>query len=146
MNRSIFFTPALSSLIKSKQVCWAVSGVAALHLTLVTAGLPSWQCPIRSNLGIPCPGCGLSRAMLALVQGQWQHALVVHAFAPVAIGVLLFIAVASFLPTAFRRVLAQRIESIEVHLGLTGIALSIFLLYWLVRLLFFSESFYDLVL
>lgn len=35
-------------------------------------------CPLASVLGVPCPGCGLTRATLALAHGNWQHALELH--------------------------------------------------------------------
>ena len=146
MDPNIFFTPTLSSLIRSKPVCLAISGTLALHLTLVAMGLPSWQCPIRHGLGIPCPTCGLSRAVLALFQGQWHHAIAVHAFAPLAIAVACFIAIASTLPESSRLYLANRLKVMELNLGITGFTLSAFLIYWLVRLLFFPKALYGLVM
>jgi len=35
-------------------------------------------CPLASVLGVPCPGCGLTRATLALAHGDLQHALSLH--------------------------------------------------------------------
>lgn len=35
-------------------------------------------CPMASVLGIPCPGCGLTRATLALAQGQVRLAFALH--------------------------------------------------------------------
>ncbi|PIE90697.1 MAG: hypothetical protein CR997_04600 [Acidobacteria bacterium] len=31
-------------------------------------------CPVRTWTGIPCPGCGMTRACLSLSQGKWQQA------------------------------------------------------------------------
>lgn len=35
-------------------------------------------CPIRSVTGIPCPGCGISRAWFAFLSGDFVHALRFH--------------------------------------------------------------------
>jgi len=35
-------------------------------------------CPLASVLGVPCPGCGLTRATLALAHGDLEHALALH--------------------------------------------------------------------
>lgn len=35
-------------------------------------------CFLRSTIGLPCPGCGLTRAFLSLFQGDFIRALVWH--------------------------------------------------------------------
>jgi len=35
-------------------------------------------CPLASVFGVPCPGCGLTRATLALAHGDLEHALELH--------------------------------------------------------------------
>lgn len=135
----------LSSLIKHRRSCLAISGAVGLHLTLVTFNLPSWQCPIRSALGVPCPGCGLSRATIEIAHGDWQKALTIHAFAPIAVLALTILLVAIFLPKSVRVRLGNRLEKIERQSGSTVLLLSAFLIYWLVRLLFFTKDLYRLV-
>jgi hypothetical protein len=39
-------------------------------------------CAFRRTTGIPCPGCGLTRAMAALARGDLLAALRLHPFAP----------------------------------------------------------------
>ena len=45
-------------------------------------GVAAWQdfplCPMAGSLGIPCPGCGLTRATLALLRGDVRQALHFH--------------------------------------------------------------------
>lgn len=59
----------------------------AFHLSLLGAsallvGVAVWLdfplCPMASSLGIPCPGCGLTRATLALLRGDLHAALHFH--------------------------------------------------------------------
>ncbi len=136
----------LSPLVKHRRSCLAISGSVGLHLALVTSNLPSWQCPIRSSLGIPCPGCGLSRAMVAIAHGDWQRAMTIHAFAPIAVIILTILLVAAFLPKSARIQLGNRLEKIERQSGITALLLSISLIYWLVRLLLFTNDLYRLVM
>lgn len=53
-------------------------------LAVVTAGLgvALWSdfplCPVAGTFGIPCPGCGLTRATLALLRGDVRTAFQFH--------------------------------------------------------------------
>ncbi len=146
MNSSLLFTPTLSALLKNRPACLAVSGATMLHLTLMSLGLPSWQCPLRYGLNIPCPGCGLSRSVAALAHGHWHDAVNIHAFFPLMMAAILLILVASFLTDTARLSLANRLENVEVDFGITNFILVAFVIYWLVRLLFFSSILYRLVM
>lgn len=37
-------------------------------------------CPMRMLAGVPCPGCGLTRAFLLLLQGKVREATAMHRF------------------------------------------------------------------
>lgn len=54
-------------------------------------------CPTAGVLGIPCPGCGLTRATLLLLNGEFARALALHPLvvplAPMYIGALVFFGV-----------------------------------------------------
>ncbi len=60
----------------------AVAGALLLYpfRALLAGLLPS--CPMRAATGIPCPGCGATRAALALLAG---HALAALALNPLAV-------------------------------------------------------------
>jgi hypothetical protein len=139
MAQKIVFPPIIAPLIANKQSCWLISGFLIIHFTLVFFGLPSWPCPIRWGLNIPCPGCGLSRAIKALAQGNWQLALTIHLFAPVVLIGLLLIVGASFFSSAYRLSLAHQLQKFEQQTGIIVILLLGSTLYWLIRLLFFPE-------
>lgn len=136
----------ISSLIRSRKLCIVLAGTATVHFGLMSLGLPGWQCPIRHGLGVPCPGCGLSRATLELLQGHFDHAVKIHAFAPIALGVAGVILWTIVLPTSRRSKLIRTIERIEQRTGITIVLLSSFLVYWLIRLCFFTKEFYQFVL
>jgi Protein of unknown function (DUF2752) len=50
--------------------------LAGVFAFIVVERLPF--CPMATVLGIPCPGCGLTRASLALLHGDVRGALALH--------------------------------------------------------------------
>lgn len=46
-------------------------------------------CPFHSLLGIPCPGCGMTRAFLALLRGDVRKAFYWHPLFPLVILIFL---------------------------------------------------------
>lgn len=135
------FPPVLSALWRERGLAWAVLAAAAAQVALVSAGLPGWPCLLKAATGIPCPGCGLSRAAAALVGGDLHASLRTHAFAPLVVLALALTAPALLLPEGPRLALISGVESLERRTGATVFALTGLLVYWLVRLLFFHEAF-----
>jgi hypothetical protein len=135
-----------ASFVRSRKIGVGLLGLGCLHLSLITLGLPSWQCPIRHGLGVPCPGCGLSRATIALMHGQVHHALEIHAFAPIVLlsGGLIISAIV--LPRSKRSTLVQFLEQLDYRNRLTILLAGSFLSYWLARLLFSRDALYQLVM
>ncbi len=44
--------------------------------------IPGLVCPLRHWTGIPCPTCGMTRSLMAVVRGDWEQALIHHVFGP----------------------------------------------------------------
>jgi uncharacterized protein DUF2752 len=65
-------------------------GSAGLRHELAEGGV---VCPFRLATGIPCPFCGLTRATLALGQGDVVGALAFHPLAPVLLALILWLSV-----------------------------------------------------
>ena len=40
-------------------------------------------CMLRETTGIPCPGCGLTRSLVAAVRGDWSSSFAYHRLGPV---------------------------------------------------------------
>lgn len=48
-------------------------------------------CPLRMICGLPCPGCGITRAFLLVLQGNFYEATIMHPFwIPAVLLVVLF--------------------------------------------------------
>lgn len=73
---------------RGRQVAlWAAAGLAALAgLALLRTWHPGEGtlsiCLFRNVTGIPCPGCGMTRAFALLARGDWRAALAMHPLAP----------------------------------------------------------------
>jgi len=122
-----------------------ITGASILQLGLVSAKLPAWQSPIHAVFGIPDPGCGLSRAIVALLRGDWRTSLTFHAFAPLFVVALSLIAITAVLPQRPRDKIVALIEDVERHTGLTALLLIGLVIYWLARLLILRGAFINLV-
>ena len=138
--------PVLAPLLSHRPTGVIIIGAAALHAGLMMAGLPGWHCPIRYGLGIPCPGCGLSRALAALFRGDWPTSLAYHAFAPLFLLGLGLVAVASFLPSRSRQPLIVWLGRVERLSGVGVIFFIGLMVYWLIRLVFLGPAFINLIM
>lgn len=132
---------ALASLLRDRRVSLAVTGMAAAQVAAVSAGVGGWPCPLKAALGIPCPGCGLTRASVALLRGEFAVAFGTHAFAPVLLLTLMALAVAGLLPAARREAFASLVGRFERRTKATYVVLAAMFLYWSVRLLFMPGAF-----
>lgn len=130
------FPALLGPLLEQRVVTGIFLAAGAVQVGLTLFHLPGWPCAFRATTGKPCPGCGMSRALAALVRGDWSAALFLHAFSPLfaAAGVLLL--VAAVLPAAQRIRLAERVAAFERATGIAVWLAAGFMVYWLVRLLY----------
>lgn len=137
--------PVLAPVMQNRITGLFVVGAAGVQTGLTVLDWPGWTCPFLHVLGIPCPGCGLSRATVMLLEGDWRAALSLHAFAPVFLVAFLLIAASLALPKKQRGWLISRLESVERRTGITAILLVSLMAYWLTRLLLFPETFFNLI-
>jgi Protein of unknown function (DUF2752) len=73
--------------------------VTVLHVTGVFStdrigGAIPFFCPFKALTGIPCPGCGMTRAILSITKGDFQGAIGYNPFS----FFLLFMVVISIVP------------------------------------------------
>jgi hypothetical protein len=66
---------------------WVLAGLAALggflllHAWVPAPGAQNTVCLLRRLAGLPCPGCGLTRAFAHLAKGEWAAAASDHPLA-----------------------------------------------------------------
>jgi Protein of unknown function (DUF2752) len=129
-----FFKPVLGPLMQNRRVIALLGTLAVLQIGLTAAKVTAWQCPLKSALGIICPGCGLTRAVLLIIQGRWLAALQVHAFAPIVLAGGILLAAGSALPARLQQKLAARITDFERRTGIAALLILSSLIYWILRI------------
>lgn len=132
---------ALASLLCDRRVSLGVAALAVVQVAGVAAGVGGWPCPVKGALGIPCPGCGLTRATVALLRGEFAASFAAHAFAPVLLLGLAALAVAGLLPAARREAFASLVARFERRTKASYVLFAALFLYWSVRLLFLPGAF-----
>ena len=129
-----FFQPVIASILEKQKTLRIMSAIAGFQIVFTTFGVWGWQCPVYSTIDIPCPGCGLSTALVSLIGGDWQTAVTTHVFAPLLFVALLAMAILSMLPGPFYRVAVQRLAVLEAKTGWTVLFLIGFIGYWGLRI------------
>lgn len=129
-----FFKPVLGPLIQRRRIIALLATVVFVMMALTAAGVATWQCPLRSTLGIICPGCGLTRALVLFIQGRWQAAIALHAFAPLVLAIGVLLAAGSALPAGLQQKMAARIADFERRTGIAALLILSALIYWMIRI------------
>ncbi len=88
-------------------------------------------CPMALVLGLPCPGCGLTRAFGLMTHGHFAEAAAFHELAPAMLGYLVFLWVYKIWESA--RGTPPRLPTARIG----AVAALVVAGFWIVRLGFF---------
>jgi hypothetical protein len=128
------YPPILASMLEQRWIVWLLGSLAVVQIVATGLGYGYWQCPIKAATGIPCPACGMSSAITALLNGDWQEAMHLHAFAPILLLAFTFAVMVVFLPNPARQQVIRQVKHFESKTGFVFFLLLAFILYWLIRL------------
>jgi hypothetical protein len=131
--------------LRDRKFTLILAGAAGVQIALVSLSLPGWDCPFLRLTGIPCPGCGLSRAVILLLKGDFAGSLRFHAFAPIFLLAAVAAILTVLLPKSVIQPAISKAELLERKTGFTVIILVGLILYWLGRLLFLQAAFVQLI-
>ncbi|MFU8781008.1 MAG: DUF2752 domain-containing protein [Kiritimatiellia bacterium] len=108
--------------------------VSAIYLALLHFGVVIYRCPLQTNTGLFCAGCGLSTALLAMFRGQFAVMWIQHPFAPyfVLLGAVVFLA--GVLPEIPRKIWILFVLRMEYRTRLHAVVLISFAAFGAVRL------------
>lgn len=81
--------------------------VMAASVVFPVGGLGVDLCPVHATTGLPCPGCGMSRAIAAFSQGDFSAALGLNPFVVFAWPLFFALALLAFAPGS----VTQRVEA-----------------------------------
>jgi len=133
--RSGLFAPVLGPLLQNRGIIVLLASVALAQVALTAMGITAWQCPVRSTLGVICPGCGLTRAMVLLIQGHWQASFHTHAFAPIFLIGVMVLTIISIAPKKFQQKATRWTTEFEKRTGVVAVLMMAMLTYWIFRIL-----------
>jgi hypothetical protein len=135
----------VSPILRERKLALAIFISGIVLLGLFAFGVTAWPCPFLHVTGIPCPGCGLTRATYFLLHGDFRTAMRFHAFAPVLVLALAATGIAGALPAGTRETWVSNLETFERRSGIGLILLVGFMGYWVGRLIFLNADFVHLI-
>lgn len=135
----------LTALLDAPALCGGIVAAGATHVVLTSAGFTGWSCPIYQATGCPCPGCGLGRACVLLLRGEWLPALRLHAFAPFLLLTLLVLGAGFVLRGWAREAWRRAVRGVEERTPIVPVLLVALLVYWALRLLLDAAGWRTLV-
>jgi uncharacterized protein DUF2752 len=138
------FSP-IATLLRDRRFGLILTGALSFNVAAFILHLPGWECAFFRLTGVPCPGCGLTRACLLLLKGDVQASLKFHAFAPIFVVLIAMLIICTVLPRTVTEPFINRAETLERQSGITIIILGGLILYWLARLLLFPTVFAQLI-
>lgn len=103
-------------------------------------GLGFDLCMLHATTGLPCPGCGMSRAISALSQGDFSTAVALQPFALFAWPLFFSLAVLTVLPRPWREGAERRLRASRLAARIYGTLFWAFLGFGLIRLFVFVVS------
>ena len=133
--KTLWHQPVFSTILDSRVETAAIVGFGVVHLGLGMMGLSFWNCPILAATGVPCPGCGLTRATMQLFHGNISDSLQTHAFAPIFLMALLLMITVLVLPKSARIKIINFVNRLERRNGITAWVFSSLMFYWAFRLI-----------
>jgi glucan phosphoethanolaminetransferase (alkaline phosphatase superfamily) len=122
-----------------KKLAFAFAFVLLSVITLHGAGIVSadnvgnvlpFFCPFKILTGIPCPGCGMTRAILSITKGDFREALNYNPFS----FFLLFAVVVSIIPGKYMEKLLSG-KDVAVNCFLITVLVSVIVFWFFTRLL-----------
>lgn len=122
VRRALFVLP-LTSAVFAVSALWRPSELPGVVL-----------CPFRALTGLPCPGCGMTRAFCSLGHGDLQSAFGFNALAPFVFVAALLLwahALATVLKLDSARAALERLKPTQ---RAAGVMLAVTFVWWAVRL------------
>jgi hypothetical protein len=95
----------------------------------------SWVCPFYAFTNLPCPGCGMTRAVSSLIHLDLLSAISMHPFSPLIVFGWFVWGVIALLPSKKHLIVIKKIEIIEHETGIAYLFLVLFIAFGLARLL-----------
>lgn len=111
---------------KLKKYIIPISAIIFFYIFLRLLGIET-NCYFKAILGIPCPGCGLTRAYLALLKGNLKEAFYYHPLFIVPVIVIIYILISK---------IRKYKNNMKFWLGICAL----FIVTWIIRMVLLFPS------
>lgn len=108
-----------------KQYCWLL--IAFVMWNVMIRSVYHAFCPILIFFGIPCAGCGMTRAIWFILTGQFERGMRLNPAAPLWICALIYVIVMRYL-------LGKKVKGIYMCLGIVVITSFVIYVYRMLTL------------
>jgi len=125
--------PVLAPLAASRKLAGVMFAIAAVQAGFTVSGYSLWTCPVQSIIGLPCPGCGISRGIVGLFTGHWREAIQFHLFSPLILAAIIGLGVCSLLPGSSQKKAVQIIAGVEKRTGISFLIIIGMFAIWVFR-------------
>lgn len=121
-RRALFVLP-LTSAVFAVSALWSPKDLPGFVL-----------CPFRAVTGLPCPGCGMTRAFCAIGHGDFTSAVVFNPLAPFVFAAMLLVWAHALATLLKLDTVRATIERLRPNARVTRVMLAVTLIWWVVRL------------
>jgi hypothetical protein len=126
--------PWFSSLLDQPVMCRVMLATVAVLGGAHLMGWSVWPCVFAATTGLPCPGCGMTRATTALLKGQWGLAMMYHPFSPGFMVMAAFVGWVGLTPKSWCEPVVRLVKSVERRTCLPSLFLVCVFIYGLIRM------------
>jgi len=119
-------------------VCFAALFLMFRYIPSLHAFLNEWVCPFRALTGLYCPGCGGTRAILAMLRGQLGQSFLYHPAVLTGTGIYL----AFMLSQILERLSKGRIRGLRWRNLYLWIWIGVILINWAVQNLGIFQNYF----
>ena len=128
--------PVIAPIMRDRPIALILAVIPLVFTGLEMADVFHWICPFHAITNLPCPGCGMTRAVMSLARFEWSDAVAMHPLSPFLILGWFAWVIISILPSKTHLIAIAKIESLERKSGVAYLFLALFISFGLVRLLF----------
>jgi hypothetical protein len=126
--------PWFSSLLAQPVMCRVLLATVAILGGAHLMGWSLWPCVFASSTGLPCPGCGMTRATAALLQGRWGLAINYHPFSPGFLAMAALVTWTALTPKPWSDPVVRWVKAVESRTLLPLLFLVCAFMYGLIRM------------
>ena len=127
--------PVIAPIMRERPTAFILALIPLVFVVLDATDVFHWKCPFFAFTNLPCPGCGMTHAVMSLVQLELSDAIEVHPLSPLLLLGWLAWVIISIVPSKQRLFTIEKIEFLERKSGVVYLILALFIVFGLVRLL-----------